>query len=92
MTALGNVLLGIAIVSALVGVASSLALAAELQRRGAKIDCIWFRVLIVARYLGQYRDITRRETGRTGPWFRAYATCMIVALVTAIAGLVLRAL
>ena len=76
----------------LVGVASSLALAAELQRRGVKIDWIWFRVLIVTRYLGQYRDITRRETGRTGPWYRAYVTCMIVALVTAIAGLVLRAL
>ena len=92
MTALGNVLLGIAIASALFGVASSLALAAELQRRGVKIDWIWFRVLIVIRYLGQYRDITRRETGRTGPWYRAYVTCMIVALVTAIAGLVLRAL
>lgn len=92
MTALGNVLLGIAIASALAGVASSLALAAELQRRGVKIDWIWFRVLIVTRYLGQYRDITRRETGRTGPWYRAYVTCMIVALVTAIAGLVLRAL
>ena len=85
-------LLVIAIVSVLWGVASALMIAAALQNRGVKINWIWFRVFLVSRYLDQYRDITRRETGRTGRLFYSYLIAMMVALVTVIVGLVLRRL
>ena len=92
MTVAGNILLGVGIVSVLWGVASALMIAAALQKRGVKINWFWFRVFLLFRYLDQYRDITRRETGRTGWLFYSYVVAMIVTLVTAIVGLVLRAL
>ncbi len=87
-----DVFMVIAILSVLWGVVSALMIAAALQKRGVKINWFWFRVLLVARYLDEYRDLTRRETGRTGPLFYSYVNAMLVALVTAIVGLVLRAL
>ena len=87
-----NTLLVIAVLSALWGVASALMIAGALQKRGVKINWLLFRLLLVAKYLNQYRDITRRETGRTGRLFYSYVIAMIVALVAAIVGLVLRAL
>ena len=87
---MSRILLGIAVVSALGGTASAMMIVYALQRRGVRINWLWLRGLIINRYLGQYRDLTRRETGRTGPWFHAYIFGMTLALVTAIAGLALR--
>ena len=86
----GN-LLGIAAVSALVGVASAVMIAGALEKHGIKVHWAWLRLLILTKYLGQYRDITRQQTGRTGPLFYSYVIAMNLALVTAVAGLVLRA-
>ncbi len=90
MEIVSGILLGIAIVSVLCGVASAVMMAGSLQRRGVKVNWVWLRLLILSRYLGQYRDITRQETGRPGPLFYTYIIAMNLALVTAIAGLVLR--
>ncbi len=87
---LSNVLLGIAVISALWGVVSSLVIADALQKRGTKINWIFMRILII-KYVGQYRDVTRTETGRTGPWFYSFIIAMNLALVTAVVGLILRA-
>ncbi len=87
---MSRILLGIAVVSALGGTVSAMMIVYALQRRGVRINWLWLRWLIVSRYLGQYRDLTRRETGRTGPWFHAYVYGMILALVTAITGLAIR--
>jgi len=92
MIAAGNALLALAIVSALCGVASAVMIGGALQKRGVQINWVWFRLFILSKYLGQYRDITRRETGRAGLLFYSYVIGMSLALVTAIAGLVLRAL
>ena len=86
---LSNVLLGIALVSVAWGIVSSLVIADALQKRGTKINWIFLRILII-KYVGQYRDVTRTETGRTGPWFYSFIIAMNVALVTAFAGLILR--
>ena len=88
---MGEILLGIAIVSALCGVASAVMIAGALQRRGVKINWVWLRLLILSKYLGRYREVTRQETGRTGPLFYSYVISMNLALVTAIVGLALRA-
>lgn len=90
MNIVSGILLGIAIVSVICGVASAVMIAAALQKRGIKVNWVWLRLLILTKYLGQYRDITRQETGRTGPLFYSYVIAMNLALVTGIAGLVLR--
>jgi hypothetical protein len=87
-----DVFLVITVISALCGVASSIMITAELEKRGVKINWIFLRVFIVSRYLNQYRDITRQESGKTGPLFYWFIIAMNVALVTAILGLVLRVL
>ena len=87
---LSNALLGIAVISALWGVVSSLAIADALQKRGVKVNWIFLRILII-KYVGQYRDVTRTETGRTGPWFYSFIIAMNLALVAAVIGLILKA-
>ena len=89
MTA-SNVLIAIALGSVAWGIVSSIVIAGALQKRGVKVNWIFLRVLII-KYVGQYRRITRAETGRTGPWFYSFVFAMNLALVTAITGLVLRA-
>ena len=91
MTNAGNTLLAMAIVSALCGVVAAIMIGSELQKRGVKINWILFRVLLVSKYLGQYRDVTRQETGRPGSLYYMYVMSMILALVLAVIGLILRA-
>jgi len=90
MIIVSRILLGIAVVSVLCGVASAVMIAGALQKRGVKVNWVWLRWLILSKYLGQYRDITRQETGRPGPLFYSYVIGMNLALVTAIVGIVFR--
>jgi hypothetical protein len=92
MAAASNIFLGIAIVCVLCGVAFALMIGAALQQRGVKINWLWFRVFLVTTYLGQYRDITRRETGRPGALYYAFSVAMMAALLAAAVGLALRAM
>lgn len=92
MRAVSNVFMAIAVVSALYAVGSAIMIGADLQKRGVAVNWIWFRVGILSRYLNQYRDVTRQETGRTGPLFYSYVVAINLALVTAIVGLLLRAI
>ncbi len=87
---LSNFLIGIALVCVAWGIVSSLVIADALQKRGTKINWVFMRILIF-KYVGQYRDVTRTETGRTGPWFYSFIIAMNLALVTAVVGLILRA-
>jgi len=89
MTA-SSVLLTIAIVCALWGVVSVLVIADALQKRGVKVNWLVMRVLM-PRYVVHYRDVTRRETGRVGPWYYSFLAAMSLTLATAIIGLILRA-
>jgi hypothetical protein len=86
-----DILLATAIVSALWGAGSAVLIAEALRKRGVKVRWLFLRFLILSKYLGQYKDITRLETGRTGPLFYSYVIAMNMALVLAVAGLVLRA-
>jgi hypothetical protein len=89
MTA-SNVLLTIGIVCALWGVVSAVAMADALQRRGLKVNWLFLKVLMF-KYVGQYRDVTRAETGRVGSWFYSFVGAMNLALFMVIVGLILRA-
>ena len=87
---LSNVLLGIALVSVVWGIVSSIVITDALRKRGTKINWIFLKIMII-KYVCQYREMTRTETGRTGPWYYSFVITMNLALVTAVVGLVLRA-
>ena len=64
--AVSNVLSAVALISVAWGIVSSIVIANALQKRGVKVSWIFLRRMII-KYFGQYRGITRQETGRTGP-------------------------
>jgi hypothetical protein len=88
--AIGNLLIGIAICSALWGVVSMISLAAALQKRNVKVNWLFLKVLII-KYVAKYREITLKETGKVGPWYYSFVISMNLALATAIIGIILRA-
>lgn len=88
MTA-STVLIAIALIGVAWGIVSSLVITNALQKRGAKINWIFLRIMIF-KYVGQYRELTRKETGRTGSWFYSFVIAMNLTLVTAVVGLILR--
>jgi hypothetical protein len=90
MMMLSTILLTIAVICVIWGVVSAVMIGGALQKRGYKVNWLLFRLLLVTRYIGQYRDVTRQETGRVGPLFYSYVIAMIMALVAGIAGLIVR--
>jgi hypothetical protein len=54
-----------------------------LRRRSLKVSFILLRWL-APKYASQYREITRKETGRTGPLFYHWIVSINTALVAAI--------
>ncbi len=50
---------------------SAVSITAALDRRGIQTSFVLMRLRFLG-YLSQYREITRRETGRTGFWFYSY--------------------
>jgi hypothetical protein len=85
---LNNLLFGIAFVGVVWGVVSSLIITDALQKRGVKINWIFLKIMII-KYVAQYKEMTRTETGRTGPWYYSFILSMNVALVAAVIGLIL---
>ena len=79
----------LAILSAIWGVTSSLVIASFLSQRGIKINWLFFRVLML-KYIPQYRQITKQESGKPGPWYYSFIISMNLALVLVIVGVVLR--
>jgi len=86
---ISDIFLGLAILSALWGVVSSLVIASYLSKRGIDINWVFFKVLII-KYVGQYQRITIQESGKLGAWYYSYILSMISALVFAVVGIVLR--
>ena len=84
-----TILIAIALLSVAWGIVSSVVIADALQKRGLKVNWIFLRVMII-KYIGQYRDVTRQETGRAGPWFYSFVVAMNLAWVSAVVGLILR--
>jgi hypothetical protein len=84
-----NLFFGLALLSVVWGIVSSIVIASYLSKKGIKISLLFFRILVF-RYIHQYHQITKREEGRPGPWFYSYIISMNLALVLAIIGVVLR--
>jgi hypothetical protein len=70
-------------------VMASILIVTELQKRGIKINFIFLKMYII-KYAHQYKEITKKETGRVGPLFYLWIISVNVALVFAVLGLMLR--
>jgi hypothetical protein len=62
---------------------------AALDKRGYKTNTFLIR-LYFPKYLGAYRDITRQEAGKTGPFFILWIGSFISILVFGLAALLLK--
>lgn len=82
--------LTVAVLSALWGVVDFILIAGALERRGIHVNMFLARIFFF-RYLNQYRNVTMSETGKVGSLYHSYVAAMIVALVCAVIGLMLRA-
>jgi len=61
----------------------------EVSKRGTKINFFLLRLYII-KYIQQYKQITRQETGKVGPLYYPCVVSVNLAWVCAIAGLLLR--
>ncbi len=76
----------LAAVGVIWNVVTSLLIFSSLQRRGIPVSFIWLRAL-APKYAHQYKVITRRESGKTGPLFYHWIISINLALVFAVAAI-----
>ena len=82
------VLIVLMVACAFWAVVASILIARYLQNRGYKVSYLFLRIMIF-KYLGQYRELTKRETGHVGPLFYHYVVPLLAALALAIIVIVL---
>jgi len=87
---MSTVFFALAILSAFWGVIDFVLIAIALEKRGIHVNMFLARVFFF-RYLSQYKAATMSETGKVGSLYHSYVAAMIVALVCAVIGLMLRA-
>lgn len=68
---------------------ASILIVTELQKRGIKVNFVFIKLYII-KYAHQYKEITKKETGRVGPIFQLWLVSVNTALVCAVLGLILR--
>jgi len=61
----------------------------QLSKRGVKINFVLLRLYLI-KYISQYKQITLKETGKIGPLYYPCIVSVILALVLAMVGLILR--
>jgi len=78
-----NVILFLMLVSAGVFVTLAMMMVHEVRKRGVKISFLWLRLYII-KYMHQYKQLTKKETGKTGPLFYPCIVSINMALVLAV--------
>ena len=81
--------MGLALVSVVWGIVSSIAMTNYISDRGEKINFFLYRLYII-KYVEKYRRITQAETGKTGGWFYSFLISMGLTLGFAFIGLALQ--
>ncbi|MCD4707284.1 MAG: hypothetical protein K8S62_06065 [Candidatus Sabulitectum sp.] len=84
----GEVLLGLGIVSAVLGVYCMIQIVRYLSLKGEKINFFLLRLKWFG-YMSKYRELTLKETGDVGPFHRGYIVSMLISLVLVITGALL---
>ena len=78
-----NAFLILAFVSVGSGIVFTIMIVQEVSKRGVKIN--WFLIrLFMIKYIDQYKQLTRKETGKVGPLYYPCVGSYIAALVFAI--------
>ena len=67
----------------------SIMIVREVSRRGIKINYLLLRLYII-KYIDQYKQLTRKETGKVGPLYYPCVGSYVAALVFAIIYLIAR--
>ena len=88
MGGLSTVFLVLAILCAVIGVVLMMAMTSAVRARGQEINWVLLR-LFVLKYVSDYRHLTMKETGHSGPLFYPFIISMNLALLFTIIGLVL---
>ena len=78
------ILVGCLLLCAAWAVTAAVLIARDLEKRGIPVRWVWLRLMIL-KHVHQYSQVTREETGRTGPLFYHYVVPLLVALVLAVA-------
>ena len=60
----------------------------EVSKRGVKINFLWIR-LYIFKYMHQYKQLTKQETGRVGPLFYPAIAAINLALILTVVVFVL---
>jgi hypothetical protein len=89
--AASNLLFAIALLSVGWGIVSAMNIVAFLSARGVKINWLLMKLMII-KYVSQYEEITKKETGKSGGWFYSFAISMNLALFAGVIGIILRML
>jgi hypothetical protein len=84
-----EILAAIGLASVIWGIVSLITIMSYVSSRGTKTSFVFIR-LFTFKYVNQYRNMTREETGRTGVWFSSYVFSMLGALVLAVAAILLK--
>jgi hypothetical protein len=79
----------LALVSLASGILFMIMITSNLSGRGIKINYFLLRLYII-KYVNQYRNITREESGRPGPLFYPCIASMCLVLFFAVIGIVLK--
>jgi len=86
---MANTLLILALVFVGLFVIFSMMIVQQLSKRGVKINFVLLRLYLI-KYISQYKQITLKETGKIGPLYYPCIVSVILALVLAMVGLILR--
>ena len=86
---LGDLFLGLALVSVAWGIVSMIAMTSFIAKRGEVINFFLLRLYVI-RYVNKYRQITQEEEGVPGGWYYAFLIAMGCTLGFAAIGLLLQ--
>jgi aryl carrier-like protein len=86
---MANLVLILLLVSAGLGVVFSMMIVHEVSKRGVKVSFVWLRLYII-KYIHQYQQLTRKDTGKVGPLYYPCIVSYIMALVFLIVYLIVR--
>ena len=89
MGGLSTVFLVLAILCAVIGVVLMMAMTSAVRACGQQINWLFLRFFVL-KYVSDYRYLTIKETGHSGPLFYPFVISTNLALLFTIIGLVLR--
>jgi len=84
-----NLFLALSVASGVCGVTASICMVSYLSTHNVPINYLFIRLFIL-RYVTHYRIMTANATGKTGAWYYVYIFAMMLALVFALAGILLK--